>query len=190
MPPNPGWFAPVGGSGGAGAIEIAQNEEDERGLEEFLDPLAELRQQQWDAAIARLREIDPHDPNLAYVANPGIAPSQEALDRLDDALEAAAIKRVTDKVMPNGVPIGVPGRGLDVQLLPGDSLKAQELFDYLRVGGTVLESGSRRTVVRLPGDAGFITYRPVSRRGGPAIDINLRGTKLKLHFPSGGRHGS
>lgn len=133
VPPNPGWFAPTGGPV---AVEVAQGEEDERAPEELLDPAAPLRQAQWDAAIARLRAIDPHNPNLSYIANPGAAPSQAALDRLDAALEAAAVKRVSDKVMPGGVPIGQPGSGPDISELPGGSDAARKLFDYLRVGTT------------------------------------------------------
>ena len=99
-------------------MQIAQGEE-ERAPEEMLDPLAPARQAQWDAAIARLREIDPNNPNLTYVANPGAAPSQAALARLNAAVETAAIKRVTDKVMPGGVPIGSPGQGPRVRELSG-----------------------------------------------------------------------
>ena len=148
----------------------------------MLDPLAPVRQAQWDAAIATLREIDPNSPNLVYLTNPSSAPSQEALDRLNSAVEAAAVKRVTDKVMPNVVPIGKRGRGLDVQLLPGGRAAAEELFDYLRVGGSDWRSTRNRTVIRLPGNAGFITYRPNSQSGGPAVDVNVPGAKLKLHF--------
>ena len=62
VPPNPGWFAPTDD-------EIAQNEEDERALEEPADHLAPVRQALWDAAIARLREIDPHNPQLSHLSN-------------------------------------------------------------------------------------------------------------------------
>lgn len=46
VPPNPGWFAPTGGSSAAGAVVVAQGEEDERAPEELLDPPAPLRQAQ------------------------------------------------------------------------------------------------------------------------------------------------
>lgn len=186
VPPNPGWFAPTDGASGNSSQQVAQ-EEEERAPEELLDPLAPVRQVQWDAAIATLREIDPNNPNLTYLANPGSAPSQEALDRLNAAVEAAAVKRVTDKVMPNGVPIGRRGRGLDVQLLPGGRAEAEELFDYLRVGGSDWGSTRNRTIIRLPNNAGFITYRPNSKSSGPAVDVNVPGAKLKLHFLSGSR---
>ncbi len=55
VPPNPGWFAPP--TAGGGSPQVAQ-EEDERAPEEMLDRLALVRQAQWDAAMATLREID------------------------------------------------------------------------------------------------------------------------------------
>jgi hypothetical protein len=153
----------------------------------MLDPLASVPQAQWDAAIATLREIDPSNPNLTYLANPGSPPSQEALDRLDVAVETAAIKRVTDKLMPNGELIGERGRGPDVRVIPGGHKEARALFDYLRIGGTVWEEDPERTVIRLPLDAGYITYRPNSKSGGPAIDINMLSVGFdKIHFKQGG----
>ncbi len=182
VPPNPGWFAPT--DGGQAPTQTAQGEEDERAPEELLDPAASLRQAQWDAAIATLRQIDPKNPNLVYFANPGAAPSQEALDRLNTAVEAAAIKRVTDKVMPYGIPIGKAGRSLDVRELPGDLEAAAVLFSYLRVGGTPSRSGPNLTVVKLAGNAGFITFRPLSSSRSPAIDINLPATFfMRIHCP-------
>jgi len=135
VPPNPGWFAPPDGAGDSGSAQVAQGEEDERAPEEMLDPLAPMRQAQWDAAVATLREIDPNNRNLTFAANPGSTPSQSALDRLDAAAEAAAIKRVTDKVLPGGVPIGTPGSSARVRELPGGIEAASDLFAYLRVGG-------------------------------------------------------
>ncbi|MGH7061497.1 MAG: hypothetical protein ACREFH_14010, partial [Stellaceae bacterium] len=93
VPPNPGWFAPTGEGSAVPPSEIAQYEE-ERSPEELSDPVAEFRQQLWDTTIARLREIDPQNPNLSYFTNPGATPSQAALDRLSAALKDAAIKRV------------------------------------------------------------------------------------------------
>ena len=127
VPPNRGWFAPTEG----GQAQIAQGEEEERAPDERPDPMAPLRQAQWDAAIATLRQVDPKNPNLSYFSNPGSAASQEALDRLNAVIETAAIKRVTDKVMPGGVPIGKPGRGLDVRELPGRLKAAADLLNYL-----------------------------------------------------------
>jgi hypothetical protein len=182
VPPNPGWFAPT--DGGTAPTQTAQSEEDERAPEEMLDPEASLRQTLWDARIAALRQIDPNNPNLAYISNPGTAPSREALDRLNSAVEAAAIKRVTDKVMPGGAPIGTPGRGADVRELPGGLEAARALFDYLRVGGQVVsKSNLEGTLIRLFGKAGYVTFRPVSESGPPAVDINVRGVEFdKIHF--------
>lgn len=89
---------------------------------------------------------DPDEhPRAGVPPNPGwFAPAYggEAPQRV----EAAAIKRVTDKVMPGGVPIGRPGRGLDVRELPGDLKAAADLFNYLRVGGTSTRSNPNLTV--------------------------------------------
>lgn len=130
-----------------------------------------------------MRRIDPGNPNLTYFANPG-ATNQAALDRLHSVIEAASIKRVTDRVMPGGVPVGRRGSGPDIRELPGGAKAAEELFNYLRVGGTVHISDSKLTVVKLPGSAGFITFRHASRSGNPAIDINVPGLTFdKIHFP-------
>jgi hypothetical protein len=183
-PPNPGWFAPSGSSGATTTPhQVAAGEREERRPEEELDPLAEVRQARWESGIATLRRIDPGNPNLTYFANPDAAPSKAALERLDAAIEAAAIKRVTDKVMPGGMPIGLPGASPRVRVLPGGIRDAQNLFDYLRVGGTVETRGLRVTVVRLPGRAGHVTFRPTSTSGSPAVDVNVPGIPFRrIHF--------
>jgi hypothetical protein len=94
-PPNRGWFAPTGGSSAAGT-QIVQGEEDERVPEEILDPIAPVRQAQWDARVETLRRLDPNNPNLVFVAPPG-APSPEAVARLDAELTAVAA-RVANKI--------------------------------------------------------------------------------------------
>jgi hypothetical protein len=139
----------------------------------------------WEARIALLRRIDPGNPSLTYFANRNTSPSPEALARLDAAIEAAAIKRITDKVMPGGKPMGQRGRGEDVRELPGGLQAARSLFDYLRIGGQVVEKpGLNGTLVKLPGRAGYITFRPRSTTGSPAIDINVPGITFdKIHFP-------
>jgi hypothetical protein len=189
VPPNPGWFAPAGGPT-AGApparppsIQIAQNEE-ERAPEELLDPVGPVRQAVWEARIALLRRIDPDNANLTYFANPKSPPSQAALARLDAAIEAAAVRRVTDKVMPGGRPIGRPGDGRQVRELPGGPQAAADLFEYLRVGGQQAEKPDLEgLLVRLPGRAGYITFRATSRSGSPAIDINVPGISFRrIHF--------
>jgi hypothetical protein len=149
----------------------------------MLDRLAPVRQAQWDAAMATLREIDPGNPNLTEVATPGSAPSQAALDRLEAAVKAAAIRRVADRVMPGGVPIGVVGSSPDVAVLPGGEKAATELFSYLQVGTKPYDSDSSKTIVQLPQNGGFLTLRPRSRSGTPAIDVNVLGITLKrIHF--------
>ncbi len=121
---------------GAGEI-IAQNEEEPR-PEEAADPLAAVRRQMWRSDLATLREIDPANPQLFVLTAPGWTPRQEDLDRLDAAIRSATIRRVLDRILPNGVPIGTAGRRSNVRELPGGLAAARTLFDYLRVGGQIL----------------------------------------------------
>lgn len=183
VPPNPGWFAPTGGPDAAWpAREYAGGEEEPR-PEEAIDPLAELRRQLWQSGLATLREIDPHNPQLSYVTAPGWVPRPEDLDALDAAIRAAAIRRITDKLMPNGVRIGVRGNNSKVRELPGGLPEATELFDYLRVGGTLYRSDSKLTIFRLPGNSGFVVFRTQSHSGGPAIDIDMPEIPFRrIHF--------
>lgn len=128
VPPNPGWFAPT--FAGEAPQQVAQGEEDERAPEATLDPNAPLRQAQWEAAIAALREIDP-----ASMTAPGWVPDQADLVALDLAINRAETRRILDKIMPGGVPVGSPGTGRDIRELPGGLPAAQDVFAYLRVGG-------------------------------------------------------
>ena len=63
--------------------------EDEGLFGEMIDPLASVRVAKFNSAMARLREIDPNNPNLTYVAPPNWVPSQDASDRIN--LEIARI---------------------------------------------------------------------------------------------------
>jgi hypothetical protein len=181
VPPNPGWFAPTDGS--AGYRPISGSEEEER-PEETLDTLAEVRERAWQSAVAKLREIDPANPELQSLYGPDWVPSQADLDTLNGTIREAEIGRVMDKLMPNGEPIGTAGNSTQVRELPGGLDAAQNLWAYLRVGGTVSDSAPGLTVVRLPGNAGYVTWRPVSTSGPPAIDINIPGSFfMKIHFP-------
>lgn len=65
-------------------------EEDQSLFEEMLDPLAPVRIAEFSSALARLREIDPKNPNLTYLAPPDWIPSQDAVDRIN--LEIARIR--------------------------------------------------------------------------------------------------
>jgi hypothetical protein len=89
VPPNPGWFAPKDGSPDrVHPVQVAQGGRGRRESEEIIDPTGPVRRAMWDASIARLRQIHPANPNLTYFSNPNSPPSQEALDRLDAAIEA------------------------------------------------------------------------------------------------------
>lgn len=186
-PPNPGWFAPnPGAEARSRPTQTAQGGRGGRRPEASADPMAEVRQAVWDARIALLRRIDPDSPHLTYFANPNSPPRQDALDRLDAAIKAASIKRVTDKVMPNGRPIGKPGRGYRVRELTGGPKEASQLFEYLSVGGETHRSESNLMITRLPDKSNFITYRPKSTSGPPAIDINVPDIGyMRLHFVGG-----
>jgi len=184
-PPNPGWFAPQNGSSpGRAPTPVAANESEERRPEEELDPLAEVRQAQWEAGMATLRRIDPSNASLTYFVNPATAPSQSALDRLNHVIGEAATRRVLDRVMPGGAPIGQAGRSRDVREHSGGIEAARDLFDYLRVGGILYRADPQLTIVKLPGDVGFVTFRGISRSSSPAIDINLPETAffMRIHF--------
>jgi hypothetical protein len=100
---------------------------------------------------------------------------QAALDRLGSAVETAAIKRVTDKVMPGGVPIGTRGNGQRVRELSGGVAAARALFDDLSVGGKLGVDSPDLLISKLPGNAEYITFRPASTSGLPALDINVPG---------------
>ncbi len=182
VPPNPGWFAPTGGSGAGHPPEIAQNEE-ERAPEELADPAAPMRQELWDARIAILRQLDPGNPNLSYLSDPGSTPSQAALDRLNEALRAAAVERVANFVMPGGKPIGQQGGNVDVRMLEGGFGGARSAFNYLRVGGTLYDGDYPGTMVTLPGGAGFVGLR-TNAQNVPTIDINVPAGigVLRLHY--------
>jgi hypothetical protein len=184
-PPNPGWFASnPNGRARSRPTQTAAGGRGGRRPGVTSDPEAEVRQAIWDARIALLRHIDPDNPHLTYFANPNSPPRQEALDRLDVAIEAASIKRVADKVMPYGRPIGRRGSGPDIRELPGGNPAARELFNYLRVGGTEHRSEPNLSVIQLPGKAGFLTFRERSGSEDSAIDINVPGVTIKrIHFP-------
>jgi hypothetical protein len=91
---------------------------------------------------------------------------------------------VLDKISPRGAPTGA-ARRLRVRELPGGLAADRALFDYLRVGGQVIEKPDLEgTLVRLPGNAGYVTFRPRFTSGPPAVDINIPDVVwVRLHFP-------
>jgi hypothetical protein len=127
VPPNPGWFAPTGD--GQAPTQIAQDEEDERAPEEMLDPEGPVRQAQWDAAIATLRQIDSANPQLSTVTAPGWVPSNQDIAGINAEIGRAVTRRVTDFVMPGGHPIGVAGGGHDIRVVEGGATAARIAFN-------------------------------------------------------------
>ena len=85
--------------------------------------------------------------------------------------------------MPGGIPIGSPGQGPRVRELSGGLRAAQNLFDDLRVGGELVIDTPDLKVSKLPGNAGYVTFRPASTSGPPAVDVNVPGVQFKrIHF--------
>jgi len=101
--PRGGQFAPTDGSNvgvtlnGGKPVQVA--EEDERDSAEgndALDPMAPVRQALWNSSIRALREIDPNNPALTYFTNPNSAPSQAALNQLNETLREAVARHAAD----------------------------------------------------------------------------------------------
>ncbi len=182
--PNPGWFAPTEGS--ATVYPIAGSEEEER-PEEASDPLAEIRQRLWQSGQTTLRAIDPANLQQQSLHGPNWVPSQADLDTLYATIRDVEVRRIVDRVTRDGVLIGTRGNGPDIQLLPGGLRAAERLFDYLRAGGMVYRRlGSNGAVIKLPGNVGFVTFRPKSESGPPALEINIIGNLFaKFHFLGG-----
>jgi hypothetical protein len=181
VPPNPGWFAPT--AGGPAPTQVAQGEEDERAPEEMLDPTGPLRQAQWDAAIATLRQIDPGNPQLSSITAPGWVPRNQDIAEINAEISRAVTRRVTDFVMPGGHPIGATGGGQDIRVVEGGATAARKAFDYLSVGGTeVTPSTYAGTLIQLPGNAGYVGLR--ASDSGPAVDRNVSSVPYRtLHYP-------
>lgn len=181
MPPNPGWFAPTSGSS---LFQPAAASEEEERPEGVFDPLAEVRERIWDSGQATLRTIDPTHLSLQSLHGPDWVPSQADLDTLDNAIRNVEIRRITDKIRPNGKPIGAPGSSSYVRLLSGGLPAAQSMFSYLRLGGSIYENLPSGIVVRLPANVGFVTFRLESLSKSPAIDINLSAILyMRIHYP-------
>jgi hypothetical protein len=114
---------------------------------------------------------------------PEWVPRQEDLDVLYAEIRAATLRRVAKRLIPGGTPIGAPGDSWRVRELPGGLSGAQRLFADLSVGGIARPSSPNITVVELPARAGYVTPRPQSTSGGPAIDINVPEIPfIKIHF--------
>ena len=93
----------------------------------------------------------------------------------------------TEILMPGGKLIGQPGTTPGIQTLPGGTQGAQDLFNQLSQGGTVINHpGYPGTLVQLPNNGGVVGIRPMSGSGDSAIDVNIPGLKGivdKIHFP-------
>jgi hypothetical protein len=86
---------------------------------------------------------------------------------------------VIDALMPNGSPIGTPGRGDQVQLVQGTMDDAEDLFLNLVSNGTdITPSNHPGILVELP-EGGIVGYRPVSNSGPPTIDTHSLDVPIK-----------
>jgi hypothetical protein len=88
--------------------------------------------------------------------------------------------------MPGGIPIGTPNNPRDPTIvnLPGGTPAAEGLLDKLTEGATPNTPPKYPGTGFIPPGGGFIGYRPTSKSGPPAIDINIPGVPIqKLHFP-------
>ena len=92
---------------------------DER--EDPADPVAGLRTLAFNAAIDRLREIDPSNPELTYLAPPNWVPTQDAVDRVNNAIAAALAAKQADilPVEPSTGRPTWPQSERDVGISPG-----------------------------------------------------------------------
>jgi hypothetical protein len=169
-------------------VEVAQKtpEEENRGLlEEFIDPLAELRGEQWGRAYQTLKALDPNNPQLVYAAPQNWVPTNQNIADINAEIARVAVQRATNFVAPGGNLIGDQGGDVDVRILPGGAKAAQQAFDYLSVGGTPYTgsySPSGQMFV-LPGNTGLVGLRN-NDQGIPTVDVNVPSTfgSVRIHY--------
>jgi hypothetical protein len=87
-------------------------------------------------------------------------------------------RSVDDILMPGGRPIGVKGTGRQASArlreVTGGQIEAERIFQELSQGGKdITPSGYPGKLIELPGGKGTIGYRPASKSGPPAIDVNV-----------------
>jgi hypothetical protein len=98
--PRGGQFAPAdvvdAGVMGRRPVQFAQDERDPAEENDAIDPMAPVRQALWNSSIRALREVDPNNPALTYFSNPNSAPSQAALDQLNETLRQAIARHAAE----------------------------------------------------------------------------------------------
>lgn len=103
--PRGGQFAPAEGADAGAAptrtkpIQVAQDERDRADESDAIDPMAPVRQALWNSSIRALRDVDPNNRALTYFTNPNSAPSQAALDQLNETLREAIARHATDSTV-------------------------------------------------------------------------------------------
>jgi hypothetical protein len=87
------WPAPAGENTNPLFFPVqAEEDEDARSgglLGNYIDPLAEFRQERYDRLRAQLRDLDPGNPALQSLTGPDYSPTQADIDALSEALQAA-----------------------------------------------------------------------------------------------------
>lgn len=99
--PRGGQFAPAdsvdaSATGQTRPVRVAQDERDRADENDAIDPMAPVRQALWNSSIQALREVDPNNPALTYFSNPHSAPSQAALDQLNETLREAIARHAAE----------------------------------------------------------------------------------------------
>ena len=91
--PDGGEWTSTGGGGGTNRTRLAQTEENENPrrplLEETLDGAAEVRIARFEDARQDIRRLEPNNPRLPQITPTGYAPGKEAIDEVENELEAA-----------------------------------------------------------------------------------------------------
>jgi hypothetical protein len=139
------------------------------------------------SAYNTLKQLDPDNAALQQKYLPADISSGAAADDLETAAGDAAKERALEFLLPGGQPIGQQGGGPDVREMVSASPDAetQAAFKYLTVGATeITPPAYNGKLMKLPGNAGIIGYRPVSSDNGPpTIDANIPGYLLfRIHY--------
>jgi HK97 family phage portal protein len=159
------------GVGSADASELDPAEDEIRSPAET-DPLAEVRTEQYQNALSTLRQLDPSNRELESLTSPDWVPSNADIDKVNQAIVNASNQRLSDFTMPDGSPIGVQGRGRDIRLIDGNATDAQDAFEHLTVGSTLIDNHTYNGVLtQLPGGC-TVGYRPFSSDNLPTLDFN------------------
>lgn len=155
-------------TGGGGFVRIAGGAEDDenakRGsLEEFLDPMAEPRQEAFNNGLNTLRRLEPFNSKLVYAtdADGAYVPTQRALDNLDAEIEAAR-DRVA-KSISSGHALAAHDEEFGY---PTQSQLEGVVSDVLRAPSRIVDLPDNRTAYYRRSDNTLVITNPKDRDGG------------------------